>query len=231
MVSRADDSTRAALRLRLAIGYYRQGQFFTAVDEADQALQAMPDLADAYSVRALAYMELGQSDRAESDFLQALRLVPGHPDFANNYARFLCGDAAGQRVDEAMHYFDMALGNSAGLSEATLLNAGKCSLRAGNVAAAEQYFLQGFAHAPASPVINVNLGKLYFDRNEFENARVHIGLAAKNHVLMADALWLAIKIERKLGNQAAEQDLVVQLHHRYPSSSEYAAYQRGAFDE
>jgi type IV pilus assembly protein PilF len=232
MVSRADDATRAALRLQLAIGYYRQGQFLTVLEEAGLALRAMPDFADAYNVRALAYMALGQSAQAENDFLRALRLAPENPDFANNYARFLCSDVAGLRVSEAMHYFERALSKSAyGLSDVALLNAGKCSLSAGNVAAAEQYFLRGFAHAPANPAINVNLGKLYFDRDEFERARVHIDLARKNHVLKVDALWLAIKIERKLGNQAAENDLVVQLRHRYPSSSEYAAYRRGAFDE
>jgi type IV pilus assembly protein PilF len=97
--------------------------------------------------------------------------------------------------------------------------------------AAERYFLRGLQYAPASSLINVNLGKLYFDRDEFEMARVHIGLVEKNNLLMPDVLWLAIRIERKLGNQAAENELAAQLRRRYPSSSEYAAYQRGAFDE
>jgi len=44
-------------------------------------------------------------------------------------------------------------------------------------------------------------------------------------------LSFANKIERKLDNQAAENDLAVQLHRRYSSSSEYAAYRRGALDE
>lgn len=91
--------------------------------------------------------------------------------------------------------------------------------------------MNALRHEPGSQAVNVNLGKLYFDRDEIEKASFYLGQAAKNEVLMVDTLWLGIRIERKLGNQAAENDLAAQLRRRYPSSSEYAAYQRGAFDE
>jgi type IV pilus assembly protein PilF len=44
-------------------------------------------------------------------------------------------------------------------------------------------------------------------------------------------LWLAIKIERKLGDRAAETSLVTQLSRRYPDSREFSAYQRGMFND
>ncbi len=53
----------------------------------------------------------------------------------------------------------------------------------------------------------------------------------RSDALSADALWQAIKIERKLGDRAAELSLVTQLSKRFPDSAEFAAYQRGAFDE
>ena len=49
--------------------------------------------------------------------------------------------------------------------------------------------------------------------------------------LMAALAWLVVRGEYKVGNQAAEHDLMAQLRYRSPSSLEYAAYQRGAFDE
>lgn len=225
----ADARTRADLRLQLAIGYYEQRQFDVVLEETGRALQALPDFADAYSVRALAYMELGQAKQAESDFLRALKLAPGNPDFANNYAWFLCSD---ERAAESIPYFEAVIANRAYQSPGkALANAGVCSLKLQDAQAAERYFARAFQYEPASLATNVNLTRLYFDRSEFERARFHIGLAAKNNVLNVEALWLAIKIERKLGNQSAENDLAVQLRRRYPSSSEYAAYQRGAFDE
>ncbi|WP_016834974.1 type IV pilus biogenesis/stability protein PilW [Herbaspirillum lusitanum] len=225
----ADARKRADIRLQLAIGYYEQRQFAVTLEEADLALQAVPDFAEAYGMRALALMEMGRSRQAEADFLQALRLSPGNPDFANNYGWFLCNNS---RAAEAIPYFEAAVAQPTYLSPGkALANAGACSLKSQNAAAAERYFARAFQYEPASLATNVNLTRIYFDRSEFERARFHIGLAAKNDVLNVDALWLAIKIERKLGNQSAENELAAQLRRRYPSSSEYAAYQRGAFDE
>ena len=180
-------------------------------------------------MRALAYVELGRPELAERDFLEALRLAPGNPDLSNNYGWFLCGS---NRASQAMSYFASAFGNRAYQTPGrALANAGVCSLKLSDVKAAENYFSRAFEYDPASLVTNVSLTRLYFDRHEFERARFHVGLAAQSHVLDVDSLWLAIKIERNLGNQSAESDFVAQLRRRYPSSSEYAAYQRGAFDE
>jgi len=230
--AQADAQKRADIRLQLATAYYAAAQFPVAVAEAAEALRAVPDLAEAYSVRALAYAALGQTAQAENDFRHSLKLMPGNPDFANNFGWFLCGEAAGVRAAEAIPYLEQAANNAAYRSPArALVNAGACSLRVGDGLAAQRYFIRAFQYEPASAVTNLHLSKLYFDQAEFERAQFHLGLAAKNEVLKVDALWLAIRIERKLGNQAAENDLAVQLRRRYPSSPEYAAYQRGAFDE
>jgi type IV pilus assembly protein PilF len=226
---RADAQTRATIRLQLAISYFEQRQFAIVLDELTLALQSVPDFADAYSMRALAYMEMGQEQQAEKDFLQAIRLAPGNPDFANNYGWFLCNS---DRPGEAIPYFEAAIANRAYQSPGkALTNAGACSLKRQDVQAAERYLTRAFQYDPTGLATNLNLSRLYAKQREFERARFHISLAANNHVLNAQALWLAIRIERKLGNQSAENDLTAQLRRRYPSSSEYAAYQRGAFDE
>jgi len=46
----------------------------------------------------------------------------------------------------------------------------------------------------------------------------------------AEALWLAVRIERKLGNRTAENSYAAQLRLRFPKSTEYQALQRGEFD-
>jgi type IV pilus assembly protein PilF len=45
----------------------------------------------------------------------------------------------------------------------------------------------------------------------------------------AEALWLAIRIERRLGNQPAEAAFVSQLRSRYPTSPEYQEFLKGNF--
>lgn len=224
-----ESQKRARIRLQLAIGYYEQRQMSVALDEIKQALLADPNLADAYSVRALIYMDMGENKLAEDNFLQALRLAPNTPDFSNNYGWFLCQTG---RERQSIQYFEAAFKNRAYHSpEKALNNAGICSLRLKDKAAAEKYFSQAFQFDPGNPSTNANLSKVYFDQGDYERARFYIGRVMKADVMTADVLWLAIKIERKLGDRAAESGLVAQLKRRHPNSQEFAAYQRGAFNE
>lgn len=224
-----DAQKRARIRLQLAVSYYEQRQMAVALDEIQQALQQDPDYADAYSVRGLIYMDMGENRLAEENFLRALKLVPNSPDYNNNYGWFLCQNG---RERQSIAYFDNALKSRAYQSPAKALsNAGVCSLKFGDKAAAERYFSQAFQYEPGNPTINASLARLYFERGDYERARFYIGRVMKSDVMTADVLWLAIKIERKLGDRAAEASLATQLRRRHGGSAEFAAYQRGAFDE
>jgi type IV pilus assembly protein PilF len=46
----------------------------------------------------------------------------------------------------------------------------------------------------------------------------------------AESLWLALRIERKLGDRVAETSLAAQLRRRHADSSEYRALLRGEYD-
>jgi type IV pilus assembly protein PilF len=224
-----DSQRRAGIRLQLAVGYYEQRQLNVALDEIKQALQADPAFAEAYSMRGLVYMELGENRLAEDNFLQALKLAPNTPDFNNNYGWFLCQNG---REQQSIAYFETALKNRAYQSPAKALNnAGICSVKLKDKVAAERYFSQAFQYDPGNISTNANLARLYYDRGDSERARFYIGRVMKADVMTADVLWLAIKIERKLGDRSAEASLAVQLRRRHGGSAEFAAYQRGAFNE
>ena len=219
----------AQIRLQLAVGYYEQRQMAEALDDIKRALQADPNFADAYSMRGLIYMDMGENRLAEESFLQAIRLAPNDPNFSNNYGWFLCQNG---RERQSIAYFEAALKNRAYQSPAKALNnAGNCSLKFGDKAAAERYFSQAFQHEPGNPLTNTSLARLYFERGDYERARFYIGRVMKADVMTAEVLWLAIRIERKLGDRAAENSLVTQLRRRHGGSEEFAAYQRGAFNE
>lgn len=224
-----DNQKRARIRLQLAVSYYQQQQLPVALDEIKQALQADPDFAEAYSMRALIYMDMGETRLADDNFQQALRLAPQNPDFNNNYGWFLCQNGQPER---SIGYFETALKSRAYQSPAKALNnAGVCSLRLKKSAEAERYFNEAFRQDPGSASTSVNLAKLHFERGDYEKARFYISRVMRSDALSADVLWQAIKIERKLGDRSAELSLVTQLSRRFPNSAEFAAYQRGAFDE
>jgi type IV pilus assembly protein PilF len=227
--SASDNQTRSRIRLQLAVGYYEQRQMAIALDEVRQAIEADPGFADAYSVRGLIHMDMGDNRLAEESFLQAIKLAPNSPDFNNNYGWLLCQTG---RERQSIAYFEAALKSRAYQSPAKALNnAGACSMKFNDSAAAERYFSQAFKLDPGNLATNANLGRLYYASRDYPRARFYIGRLTKAEAVDPDVLWLAIKIERKLGDQGAEASLVTQLRRRYPNSAEYAAYQRGAFDE
>ena len=61
----ADPRKRAAVRLQLASSYYQQGLLRVALDEARAVVQMDSDLAGAYALLGLIYMDL--DDRAQAD--------------------------------------------------------------------------------------------------------------------------------------------------------------------
>lgn len=225
----AELQRRAQIRLQLAIGYYSQGQMKVALEEANHALQLMPNHADALAVRALTYMELEQPRLAEADFQRAMRLAPGDPGLANNYGWFLCQNG---RERESIEYFEAALKNRAYQSPVTALNnAGECSTRIKDYAAAERYLMRAYGYAPDRAETNTNLARLHYSRGDYQRARTYAAVAIRSEQAGAEALWTALKVERKLGDNMAAGGLAAQLRRRFPDSREYAALLRGDFDE
>ena len=224
-----DAQKRANTRLDLAIGYKERRQMEDALDQIKLALASVPDFADAYSVRGLIYMSMGQNVLAEDNFLRAISLAPNNPDFNNNYGWFLCQN---HREAQGIAQFETAIKNRMYSSpQKALNNAGICSLRLKNTSAAENYFLQAFQIDSGNLVASVNLAKLNYDRRDYKRAKFYIEQITKADELQADVLWLAIKIEHRIGDKLGEASLGTKLQHQHPKSPEYAAYLREAFDE
>lgn len=223
---------RAEIRMQLAVGYYEQGQYPTALDQVKLALAADPTYVDAYGMRAVIYMAMGENGLAEDNFVRALKLAPHNPELANNYGSFLCQN---NRVAEAMPLFEQALKNRSYASPGKAANnAGSCALKLKDYKAAEKYLLQALQLTPDLPATNANLAQVYYVQRDYVRANFFItrlGKLAKMESLTADVLWLAIKVQHKLGDTGAEAGWVTQLRRHHPGSAEYAAYQRGAFDE
>jgi len=223
---------RAAIRMQLAVGYYQNAQYETALDEVKQAIAADPDNAEAYGLRALIYTGMGQLQRADDNYQQALRLKPGSPDLANNYGAFLCQSL--DRPAQAMPYFERALANRAYQTPVSaLLNAGVCNIRSRNFDAAERHLLDALRYNPDLQATNTGLARVYFERRDYQRAGFFINRlieTAKLDTLPADALWLALRVQRRLGERTHEASLAAQLRRRFPGSPEYAAFERGAFE-
>ena len=223
---------RANIRLQLAVGYFQSGNYDVALDEIKKALMADPELSDAYGVRALIYTAMDEMPLAEENYQRAMRLAPGNADLNNNYGSFLCQTG---RFAPAMAQFEVALANPKYTSPVkAMANAGACALKMKQYDVAERYFNNGMRLDPDFPTIQAGLARVAYQRRDYARAGFYLNMLkaqTKPEAMSADVLWLAIRIERKLGEQDSAASLATQLRRRHPASPEFAAFQRGAFDE
>ncbi|MGD9945627.1 MAG: type IV pilus biogenesis/stability protein PilW [Burkholderiaceae bacterium] len=225
----SDTRRRARIRLELGASYYQQGNIPVALEELRQALQIDPTYAAAYGVLGLIYMDLGDRDRAEDAFQRGLKLRPTDPDLNNGYGWFLCNTG---REKRAIEFFQKALANPLYATPAKPLhNAGICLLKSGDEAAAEAYFLRSFQVDPMNAVAMYNLGELFLKRRDAERARFYAQRLISTYDPTAQTLWLALRVERTLGNRDAEASLATQLRRRFPESREANLLASGRFSD
>lgn len=221
---------RARVRLELAAAYFGRGQATIALDEIKLALAAKPDLADAFNLRGLVYASLGELQLAEQSFQRALQLAPRDGNTLHNYGWYLCQQ---RRFDDAERQFNAALAAPQYAEGArTLMARGVCLARAGRWAEAEGQLSRAFEFDPANPAIAFALAEVLYQRGEHERARFYVGrINSQPEQSNAQTLWLAARIERRMGNMAGVNDHARQLRERFPDSPEALRLARGQFDD
>jgi len=71
-----------------------------------------------------------------------------------------------------------------------------------------------------------------YQRQDYERARFYIGRVNDNaEAANAQTLWLATRIERKLGRDTTVRQFGERLRARFPQSPEAALFERGRFDD
>ena len=226
----SDGSKRARLRMELAAGYFGRGQMTTALDQVKLALQADPTLGEAYNLRGLIYANLGDDVLAEESFRRALQLNARDLDTMQNFGYYLCQK---KRYAESSAVFDQALALPQNREPSrTLLTKGVCQAFAGQLPESEATLLRAYELDPANPSIAVNLSEVLYRRGDYERARFFVRRVNAVPALSgAQTLWLAARIEQRLGNRSGVQDLGDQLHKRFPDSREVRSFDQGRFDE
>ena len=221
---------RARARMELASAYFGQNQMSTALDQVKLAIAADPNYGEAFNLRGLIYANLGDHALAEESFKRALQINPRDADTMHNYGYYLCQQ---KRYPESNVLFAQALAvpRYAGAAR-TQLTQGVCLAYAGQMAEAEAALIKAYELDPTSPFTSTNLAEVLYRRGDYERARFYIRrVNALPQVSNAQTLWLAVRIEHKLGNWPGTTEFGRQLRNRFPESREAAAFTRGDFDE
>ncbi|MDO8414030.1 MAG: type IV pilus biogenesis/stability protein PilW [Gallionellaceae bacterium] len=215
--TRAEERARA--HTELAAQYYDRAQLGVALEELDKALHAQSNYAPAYNVRGLVRMALREYTQAEQDFRRSLQLDSNDSNTHNNYGWFLCQRG---RERESIEHFLAALKNPLYATPAkAYLNAGMCSRKGGNMKDAEEFLQKALVVQPNMPEALFALSDVAFAREDYAGAKswfLRFAKYAEN--LSAENLWLAVRIERKLGDKNAEGNYAIQLRKRFPDARE-----------
>ena len=219
---------RAKIHTELGSLYLQEGRFAIALEEARIALSADGSYAPAYNLLGLTHMFMSEPALAEENFDKALRAAPGDPEISNNYGWFLCQNG---KEKQAIEYFMRAGSNPLYQTPAKpYTNAGICAARIGDDKAAEGYLTRALALDPRNAQALFGLADIAYRQSRLLEARQWIVDLEKLVELPADATWLALRIERKLGNRDGESRHVGQLRRKFPSSPEQRKLLQGDYE-
>jgi type IV pilus assembly protein PilF len=219
---------RARIHTELAASYYQLGNMGVALEEVTEALRNDPTYGPAHNVAGLIYATLKRDSLAEASFQRALSINAFDYDANNNYGRFLCDR---KREEEGIRYFMAALQNPLYRTpERSYVNAGVCARRRGDAGAAEGYFRQALQVQPNQPQALYNLAELQYEGRNYDAARGHMDLLMRVAQPNAQALWLGVRIERRLGDAASAASYAQQLRKNFPDSKEAIALSAGQFE-
>lgn len=219
----------AKIHTELAAEYFHRGQLEVAIEEVTEALRASSNYAPAYNMLGLINMTLNDDVKAQSSFERALKISPKDSEIHNNYGWFLC-QRFPDRINQAIQHFMTATKDSLySTPEKSYTNAGICELKRENYSAATTFFQQALTVQTNYPSALIGLIEIDFRKGNLQEAKSKLSRHMQRAPLTPEGLWLAIQIERALGDRLAEDSYIHQLQKHFPDSKEATAVRRSAF--
>lgn len=207
------------INVELGITYMREGNYDTAMDRLQKAIQQNPENPLAYSSLALLQMHIDQRDRVENNFLKAISLAPDNSSIKNNYGTFLCQQ---KRFPDAQEQFLAATKNPLYKTpEHAYLNAGKCTDDKG---LAEKYFRIALQKNPTLPGALLEMARLGLDLKRYLSSRAYLQRYHAVRDPIAKSLWISIQVEKQLGDKTIMRQHAMLLQGKFPDSVETGLY-------
>ncbi len=210
----------AKVRTELAADYYGRKQYSIALEELEKATRADSRYAPAYNVRALIHMALLEDSEAETDFRHSLDLEPANSETLNNYGWFLC--LHGREREGIQHLLAAAKDPLYDTPAAAYLNAGICSKKMGQLQDAERYLQRSMILQPDLSAALFEMADVAYTAGDYARAKSNFMRYEKavGGKLSAENLFLAVRIEHKLGYRNTEAAYAARLRKEFPDSRE-----------
>ena len=105
-----------------------------------------------------------------------------------------------------------------------------CALRKNRNGEALDYYERALKLDPNYLTAVMGLAQLKYRTGNYMESR---NLLARYNKLVeptAESLWLALRVERQLGNKSGESNLAAQLRRQFPEAAEYQELLKGRYD-
>jgi type IV pilus assembly protein PilF len=150
-----------------------------------------------------------------------MRIKPDDPEVLNNYGVYLCRKG---QAKEGARLFIKAAGNPLYRTpEVAYNNAGLCMKSAGMAAEAQQNFERALALRPNFGDAMLQLADLNFEQGKMTEAQALVRRYIGSLPATPQILWLGVRVERALGNQAAADAYAKRLKTEYPKTEQTKA--------
>lgn len=223
-----DIHTRAKMHTELGSLYFQDGNLIVALEELTIAISINPNYAQAYSTRGLVLYYIKELESADKDFRKALELDNKDPEISNNYGWFLCQIG---REKDSIAYFQRAIKNPLYQTpETAFLNAGTCYIKLGDLVSAEEYIGKNLRFNRENPQALYQLAVIRYKQGNYDAAKKHLQEVVQLSDPGAEALWLLIKVSRRLGESEPESSFTAQLRRKFPDSPQYNELLQGKFE-
>ncbi len=213
------ENPQVIINTKLGLAYLQQGDLKKAQDKLNKAIALNVKYAPAHHYLAEAYRQQGEAVKANAEFLKAIELAGNDAALHNNYGVFLCGTG---HYTEAETQFLIATNNPTYVSVGRAYeNAGLCMLKMNDPLRAQLYFRQALEHNAELPKAIYHSAKMNFEKGRTQAAKDFIARYERLDEHTAKTLWLAIQVNKALGDFDAVATYSRLLIEGFKDSKEY----------
>ncbi|NLS14084.1 type IV pilus biogenesis/stability protein PilW [Vibrio sp. SM6] len=200
---KANPIEKAQSRITLGLAYLEQGDKIRALENFQKAYQHAPSYYRAQLTLAHYYELVGNNQRAQTFYSQAMATHRTNGDVLHLYATYLCKQGNYREADTLFNRA-IALPNYVGIAD-SYENAGFCALKSGNSQRAQHYFARTLDYDANRPNSLLQLAKLEIDDDLLVQARARLMQFNQIYGARKSSLKLLVTLETQAGNISLAQ--------------------------
>ncbi len=220
-IMKPDLQGAATYNVELGVAYMERGELAVAKDKLERAAKESPRDPDVHSALAMLQERLGNAAEADREFREAIRLAPERPEFANNYAVYLCRT---NRVNDGVKQLLATARNPLYTTpEVAYTNAAVCLRSEHRDAEAKRALENAVALRPGFAEAVFQLADLQVERGELADARALINHYVETYTATPELLLLGVRVSKALHDPFGQQRYEQRLRVDFPNSPQTQA--------